>query len=176
MTCVLCIDVDTIICLFVCADVGPHGHEFELMRASARQGPVRPPRGELWVGERRNREEVEARIASDERASKRHHFDDPGVGPSHAPLVEAGGDFEDIHRRLEAVLQGVPKGMWSHIQDKGILEQCVGVSLMWQTIVRRAAVAGAAMIGWLPPGPKGPIVGGAPPPKGGAGGGALEAP
>jgi hypothetical protein len=32
------------------------------------------------------------------------------------------------------------------------------------------------MTGRLPPGPEGPIVGGAPPPEGGVGGGALEAP
>jgi hypothetical protein len=32
------------------------------------------------------------------------------------------------------------------------------------------------MIGRLPPGPKGLVVGGGPPPKGGAGGGSLEAP
>jgi hypothetical protein len=66
--------------------------------------------------------------------------------------------------------------MWSRIQDEGVLEQCVGVSLTWQTVVRRAAVAGAAMTRRLPPGPEGSIVGGAPSPKGGAGGGALEAP
>jgi hypothetical protein len=46
MTYVLCIDVDTIIWLFVCADVGPRGHEVELMRAPTHQDPVRPPRGE----------------------------------------------------------------------------------------------------------------------------------
>jgi hypothetical protein len=68
--------------------------------------------------------------------ARRRHFDDPGVGPSHAPPVEAGGDFEDIRCRLEAVLQGVLEGMWSHIQDEGILEQCVGVPLMWRTVVR----------------------------------------
>jgi hypothetical protein len=39
-----------------------------------------------------------------------------------------------------------------------------------------STVAGAAMTGRLPPGPEGPIVGGAPPPEGGPGGGALEAP
>jgi hypothetical protein len=96
--------------------------------------------------------------------ARRHHFDDPSVGPSHAP------------HRLEVVLQGVPEGMWSHIQDEGILEQCVAVSLTWQTMVQQEVVAGVAMIGWLPLGPEGPIVGGAPPPEGGAGGGALEAP
>jgi hypothetical protein len=32
MTCVVCIDVDIIIWLFVCADVGPCGREVELMR------------------------------------------------------------------------------------------------------------------------------------------------
>ena len=75
------------------------------------------------------------RLADDERVSRRRHFDDPGDWPSHAPVVEAGGDFEDIYRRLETVLQGVSEGMWSRIQDEGILEQCVGVSLMWRIVV-----------------------------------------
>jgi hypothetical protein len=44
MTCVLCIDVDTIIWLFVCADVEPRRRDVELMRASAHQEPVRPLR------------------------------------------------------------------------------------------------------------------------------------
>jgi hypothetical protein len=39
----------------------------------------------------------------------------------------------------------VPEGMWSCIQDEGILEQCVGVPPPWQDVVRRAAVASAAM-------------------------------
>jgi hypothetical protein len=47
---------------------------------------------------------------------------------------------------------------------------------MWQTVVWRVAVVGAAMTGRLPPSLEGPIVGGAPPPKGGPGVGALEAP
>jgi hypothetical protein len=66
--------------------------------------------------------------------------------------------------------------MWSHIQDEGILEQCVGVSLMWLTVVQRVAVAGVAMTGRLRPGPEGPIVGGESLPEGGARGGALGAP
>jgi hypothetical protein len=126
---------------------------------------VRPPRGEPRAGERRRWEDVGVRPVDDERVARRHHFDDPGAGPSHAPPAEAGGEFEDIRHRLEAVLQGVPEGMWSWIQDEGILEQCVGVPLVWWTMVRRAAVAGAAMTGRLPPGPEGPIVGGAPPPE-----------
>jgi hypothetical protein len=158
-------DVDAIFCLFVCADVGPRGHEVELMRAPARQEPVRSPQGEPWVGERCRHEDVEVRLADDERVSRRCHFDDPGVGPLHAPPTKSGGDFEDIRRHLEAVLHGVPEGMWSRIQDKGVLEQCVEVPLMWQSIVWRATVAGVAMTGRLPPGPEGPIVGGAPPPK-----------
>jgi hypothetical protein len=52
MTCVLCINVDTIVWLFVCANVGPRGHEVVLMRASSHQDPVRPPWGEPWEGER----------------------------------------------------------------------------------------------------------------------------
>jgi hypothetical protein len=34
----------------------------------------------------------------------RHHFDYPGVGPSHAPPVGGRGEFEDIRCRLEVVL------------------------------------------------------------------------
>jgi hypothetical protein len=96
MTCVFGIDVDTIIWLFVCADVGPRGCEVELLRASARQELGRPPWGGPRVGERRRREDVEVRPAEDERAVRRHRFDDPGVGPSHAPPADAGADFEDI--------------------------------------------------------------------------------
>jgi hypothetical protein len=176
MTYVYDIDVDTICCLFVCADVAPRGREVELRRASARQEPERPPRGGPRVGERRRHEDAKARPADPERAARRHRFDDPGVGPSHAPPADAGVDFEDIRRRLEAVLQGMPEGMWSRIQDEGILEQCVGIPPPWRAVVRRAAVAGAAMTGRLPPGQEGPVVGGGPPPEGGAGGGALEAP
>jgi hypothetical protein len=44
-------DVDAILCLFVCVDVGPHRCEVEWVRALARQGPVRPLQGELRVGE-----------------------------------------------------------------------------------------------------------------------------
>jgi hypothetical protein len=69
------IDVDTIWCLFACADVAPRGREVELQRA-----PERPPRGE-----RRRREDVAVRPAEPERAARRHRFDDPGAGPSHAP-------------------------------------------------------------------------------------------
>jgi hypothetical protein len=65
---------------------------------------VRPPRVNPWAGERRWCEDVEVRPAGDERATRRCHFDDPGVGPLHAPPTEAMGDFEDIHRRLEVVL------------------------------------------------------------------------
>jgi hypothetical protein len=115
MTCVFCIDVDTIICLFVCAYVGPRGHEVELLRASAHQEMGRPPRGGPHEGKRCQREDVEVRLVEHERVARRRRFDDPGVGPSHDPLADTRGDFEDIRRRLEVVLQGVPKGMWSCI-------------------------------------------------------------
>jgi hypothetical protein len=74
MTCVFCIDADTIICLFVCADVGPRGHEVELLRASARQELGRPPWGGSRAGERRQHEDAEARPAEDERAARRRHL------------------------------------------------------------------------------------------------------
>jgi hypothetical protein len=104
-------DVDAILRLFVCADVGPHGREVELVRALACQGLVRPLWGEPRVGERRRCEDVEARLAGKERVARRCRFNDPSVGPSHAPPAEARKYFEDIRRRLEAVLQGVPEGM-----------------------------------------------------------------
>ena len=115
MTCVYGIDVDTIIWLFVCENVGPHGREVELMRASARQELGRPPWGGSRVGERHRCKDIEARPASDERVARRHRFDEPSAGALHAPLAEADRDFENIHHHLEAVLQGVPEGMWSCI-------------------------------------------------------------
>jgi hypothetical protein len=52
----------------------------------------------------------------------------------------------------------------------------VGLPAELQTLIHRAAIAGEAMTGRLPPGPGGPPAGGAPPPDRGPGGGALEAP
>jgi hypothetical protein len=160
----------------VCADVGLHGSEFEMVRVVAHQGLVRPSRGEPRVGERRRREDVEARPVDEERATRRHRFDDLGVGPSHAPLAEAKGEFEDIRHLLEAVLQGVPKGMWSWIQDEGVLEKCMGVLLVWRTVVRREAIASAVMTGTFPRGVEGPIDSGVPPLERGPCGVDLEAP
>jgi hypothetical protein len=70
----------------------------------------------------------------------------------------------------------MPEGMWSRIQDEGILEQCVGIPPPWRDVVRWEAVAGATMIRRLPLGQEGPVGGGQPLPEGGAGGGVLEAP
>jgi hypothetical protein len=176
MTCVVCIYADTIVWLFVCADVGPREPKVELLRASAHQELGRPPQGGSRAGERCRHEYVEVRLVDAEREARRRCFDDPGVGPSHAPSVDAGEYFEDIHCCLEAVLQGMLEGMWSYIQDEGISEQCVGVLLTWRGVVRCAVAEGVAMIRRLPLGPEGPVVGGGPPPKGGAGGGSLEAP
>jgi hypothetical protein len=131
----------------VCADVGPRGQEIELVRVPTRQGPVRLWRGEPRVRERRRWDEGGTRLADDERACMRHHFDDPGVGPSHAPPEGVRGDFDDIRRLLEVVPQGVFEGMWLCIHDEGVLEQCVGLSMEWHTMVRRAVVVGAAMTG-----------------------------
>jgi hypothetical protein len=156
--------------------VAPRGCEVELQRASACQEPERPPREGPWVGERRWHEDVVARPNDQERAARRRRFDDLGVGPSHAPLADVGVDFEDIRCHLEAMLQSVPEGMWSRIQDEGILEQCVGISPPWQAVVRRVVVTSAAMTRRLPPGQEGPVGGGKPLPKGGVGSGALEAP
>jgi hypothetical protein len=117
---------------------------------SARQGPERPPWGEPRVGERCRRDEAGVRPADDDRAGRRRRYDDPGAGPSHAPPTEASGVLEDFHRRLEVVLQGVPEGMWTQIQDEGVLEQCVGLPVELWTLIHRAAVVGAAMTGRLP--------------------------
>jgi hypothetical protein len=52
---------------------------------------MRPPRGELREGERRRREDVGARPIYDDRVIQRHHYDDPGAGPSHAPSGRGWG-------------------------------------------------------------------------------------
>jgi hypothetical protein len=69
-----------------------------------------------------------------------------GVGPGHATeagLTHAVGevpieghgrveprtkdqDMEELRRRLEGVLDGVPKDLWLWIWDKGILDLCIG--------------------------------------------------
>jgi hypothetical protein len=115
MTYVYDIDVDVICCLFVCADVATRGREVELQRAPTRQEPVRLPWGGPRVGEIWQRDDATMRLDDLERAERRHWFDDSGAGPSHAPSVDAGVDFEDICHCLEVVLQGIPKGMWSRI-------------------------------------------------------------
>jgi hypothetical protein len=178
------IDTDMIVCwLFcACADLAPRGREVEFQRASAQRELERPPRGG-----RRRRDEAAGAPVEPERPARRRRFDDPGAGPSHAPPAAAGGDFDDIRRRLETVLQDVPEGMWIRIQDEGFLEQCIGLPPPWRSIVRRAAVLAAMTSGRLPPGQEGPAgvpppppgAGGGgppPPPEGGAAGGAIEAP
>jgi hypothetical protein len=151
-----------------------------MQRASARRESERLPHGE-----RRRWEDVAGKPTEPERAARRCRFDDPGAGPSHAPPAAAGVDFDDIRRRLETVLQDVPEGMWTRIQDESFLEQCVGVLPPWRAIVRRAAVLAVMTSGCLPPGQEGPVGGppppgagggGPPPPEGGVGGGAIEAP
>jgi hypothetical protein len=122
MTCVFGIDDDTIGCFFVCVDVAPRRHEVEFLRAPTYQESGRQPRGGPQIRERRQCKDVEARLVEPKRVARRHWFDDPGVMPSHAPPVDSRAYFEDIRHRLEAMLQGVPNGMWSCIQDEGILE------------------------------------------------------
>jgi hypothetical protein len=87
------IDADTIVCLLfgACADVAPHGREVEWPRAPVQRNLERLPHGE-----RRRRDEATGRPAEPERAARRHRFDDPGAGPSHAPPTVAGVDFDDI--------------------------------------------------------------------------------
>jgi hypothetical protein len=63
----------------VCADVGLRWLEVELVRASACHS-----------------DEARARPSDDARAGKRHIFDDPGVGTSHAPSIEADKVLEDF--------------------------------------------------------------------------------
>jgi hypothetical protein len=95
------IDTDTICYLLfgACADVAPRGREVELQRAPVQREPERLP-----CGERHRRDEAAGRPAKPERAERRRRFDNPGVGPSHAPPTAAGVDFDDIRRRLETVL------------------------------------------------------------------------
>jgi hypothetical protein len=85
----------------VCANVGPHGWEVELVRASARQGPMRPPRGEPWAGEGWKWDKVGASSDDDERAGRRHRYDDPSAGSSHASSAGTDGEFEDFLCQLE---------------------------------------------------------------------------
>jgi hypothetical protein len=82
-----------------CADLAPHGRKVELYRASAHGEPEIPPRGG-----RRRWDEAAGGPADPERPTRRHRFDDPGAGPSHAPPAEARVDVDDIRRRFETLL------------------------------------------------------------------------
>jgi hypothetical protein len=70
----------------------------------------------------------------------------------------------------------VLEGMWSHIQDDRVLEQCVGGPVELWTLIRKVVVAGVGMTGQNPPGPRGHPASGAPPIDRGLGGRALGAP
>jgi hypothetical protein len=72
---------------------------------------VRPPRAE----ERWRRDKVGVGPTDEKRSNRRHRYDDPGAGSSHAPLKRIDREFDDFRHRLEAILQGVSKGMWTQI-------------------------------------------------------------
>jgi hypothetical protein len=63
---------------------------------------------------------------------------------------------------LNHVLQGLHEGMWAQIEDEEVLELCMGIPAEWWTLICQAKVAQVVMTGRLPPGPRGPQVGGAP--------------
>jgi hypothetical protein len=149
------------------------------------QAPVPPEQDRPPRGARRSRDAA-AGAAGPERPAQRRRWDDPGVGPSHAPPAAAGVD-EDIVRHFETVLRDVPECLWIQIQDEDVLEQCIGLPPPWRSLLRWTAVLAAMTSGRLPPGqggleddpppPPGEGSGGPPPPpEGGAAGGALEAP
>jgi hypothetical protein len=120
------------VCLLfcACADVAPRGCEVEMQRVPVCREPERLPHGE-----RRRRDDASGQLAEPERAARRHRFDDPGAGPSHAPPAVARVEFDDIRYHLETVLQDVPERMWTRIQDESFLDQCVGVPPPWRAIV-----------------------------------------
>jgi hypothetical protein len=113
------------------------------------QALVPPEQDRPARGARRPRDAA-AGAAGPERPAQRRRYDDPGAGPSHAPPAAAGAD-EDVVRRFETVLRGVPDHLWSHIQDEDVLEQCVGLPQPWRSLLRRAAVVTAMTSGRLPP-------------------------
>ena len=85
-------------CLFgACADLAPRGREVEVFRAPAQREQERPP-----CAGRRSRDEAVGGSSGPERPAQRHHFDDPGAGPSHTPPAAAGDD-DDLVRRFEMV-------------------------------------------------------------------------
>jgi hypothetical protein len=92
------------------------------------------------------------------------------------PQGDDAAMMEDLRRRFEGVLQGMLEGMWTLIQDEEVLDQCVGALVEWQTLIRRASMAGVGMTGRLPLGARGPLTGEAPPTDRGPAGGALGAP
>jgi hypothetical protein len=133
--------------VFVYVVVGSRGQKVELIRAPTFQGTVKPSWVELRAGERQRREDARMRPSDEDRVARRHRYDDPGAGPSHAPPAKDGGEFDDFYLQLEVVLQGMHEGMWVQIQDEGILDQCIGLSAESRTLIYRAVVTRAVMTG-----------------------------
>ena len=90
------------------------------------QEPVPPEQDRPPRGARHPRDTAAGGAAGPERPAQRHYWDDPGVGPSHAPPAAAEAD-EDLVHWFETVFRDVPEGMWTQIQDEEFLEQCVGL-------------------------------------------------
>jgi hypothetical protein len=104
------------------------------------------------------------------------YFDDLGAGPSHAPLAGPGESSRIFTTDWRWYYRECPRvcGCISRMRESWSSVWAFQVES--RTLICRAAVVGAAMTGRLPPGPEGPLAGGAPPPERGLGGGALEAP
>jgi hypothetical protein len=110
------------------------------------------------------------------RVGQRHQWDDIGAGLSREPQGDVVEVLEDLHFWFVWVLEGVSKGVWAHIQDDGVLDQCVGVPTEWRALICRAVVAGASLTGQLPPGAGVIPIGGVPPTDRGPRGGSLVEP
>jgi hypothetical protein len=75
--------------------------------------------------------------------------------PTREPQGDAGVMLEDLRRCFKWVLHGV-LGMWAHIQDEEVLEQCVGLPVEWRTLICQVALTGAVMTCRMPSRPRGP--------------------
>jgi hypothetical protein len=81
--------------------------------------------------------------------------------------------MEDLHRWFKEVIHSVSEGMWAHIEENGFLDQCLGVSMEWRTLIYRVVVVGAMMIVRLPLGTGGLLASGVPPVDRAPGGGDI---
>jgi hypothetical protein len=84
------------------------------------------------------------RPADEVRVDQRCRFDDPGVGPSHALQVEAGGGMDDLDVGWRWCCRVCQRACGPTFRMRESWSSVWVVPAEWWTLIHREAVAGAS--------------------------------